>query len=256
MDTSKLADVTTKAVAALGRQLGHHSRALTAQSPYLSCSWMTAVGMSVSEIETGSHVLMLRSLGHRASRLLGVASPSTLTNITEMAETLVSLEYFDVPRSRDASYRSSAAAMLSSQAGSVQLVNNFGNVLLRLPVSITHFSTTPVRHPPDHFRACWRCSQALSDPKNYAGLADDAGEEEHLSCALLAGTAKSAHTVLERLNGIMEELAGVVRQQERLCLDALAALGPAPDVHVVAAPAGSTLSPAQMVEAVEDSWWV
>lgn len=51
-----------------------------------------------------------------------------------------------------------------------------------------------------------------------------------------------------------EELAEVVRLQERGCLEMWAALGAAPEAVACAAPVGGTLTPAQMVEAAEDVW--
>ncbi|KAG1660371.1 hypothetical protein FOA52_012664 [Chlamydomonas sp. UWO 241] len=110
--------------------------------------------------------------------------------------------------------------------GSVQLINNFGNVLQRLP--------------------------ALAQPRNYDGLASP----QKLQAAVQAAQALSLNNVLTRLHAIMDDLGAVVRQQERFALDAAGALGQNSDACLAGTPVSSTLAPAQMVEAIEDAWFM
>jgi len=54
-----------------------------------------------------------------------------------------------------------------------------------------------------------------------------------------------------------EELADVVKQQEKLCVDCWGALGSAPSPLACAqAIQGKLVTPAQLVEAMEDVWLV
>ena len=51
------------------------------------------------------------------------------------------------------------------------------------------------------------------------------------------------------------EMTDLVRQQEKLCVESWAALGPNPSAAACAQPIpGGLVSPAQLIEAMEDIW--
>lgn len=68
----------------------------------------------------------------------------------------------------------------------------------------------------------------------------DAPSHSHTACVMLA---------------LREDLSEVVRQQEKLCVEAWSALGPSPPAAACSEPIqGRLTTPAQLVEAVEDVW--
>ena len=57
------------------------------------------------------------------------------------------------------------------------------------------------------------------------------------------------------MTALREDLSEVVRQQEKLCIESWAALGPSPPAAACSELIqGKLTSPAQLVEAMEDVW--
>ncbi|GAX72924.1 hypothetical protein CEUSTIGMA_g379.t1 [Chlamydomonas eustigma] len=123
-------------------------------------------------------------------------------------------------------FRASATlqAWLEANTAARQLFDNAGNVLQRLP--------------------------DISNGHNFKSFLN--GQElQHLVAAEQAG---SAHAVIMRLNKNLERMTEVVNQQERLCVESWDALGSATSTAHAGAMLGACVSPAQMIEAMEDVW--